>query len=1352
VLDPRDQTFLSLAVARGVVPEARALELSTRYRGLPGGLAQALVELGVITAEGRLRVEAELVSAELRARTPGTGRLPPGPPPLTPMESDRTRTDSQQTVYTDDVIQPPPSSSVLESDDPPAPPAHLHTIMSGLLGPRVRLPGYEFEAELGRGGMGVVYRAKKLLTGELVAIKLLLEVSPRHRQRFSREAKALQRLEHPHVVGILDVGESADGQPYIVMPYLPGGDFRAALARGAIELPKALSIMAKVARAIAHAHSQNVVHRDLKPGNVLLDADLEPRVTDFGLAKILDHESQLTRTGVALGTPQYMAPEQVRCADPGPQADVHALGVMLFQILTLELPYAGAGAALFQAIVNDRPPKPWELKAGVPRDLGLLTLAALEKAPDDRPTALALAEALEAHLAGRAIVIRPRSAGRRGRRAAAAVLGAVLGGATVGLGLAAAAGRGAPEADPRAVREALAALDVSLADAQRARATSVDGMTREAEVHRGVAAHVERARASAPGLLREVEARYAASGARTRRAEVLGALAPRLLARGDVDGARRLARERVDVDPDAVSLLLLARALAADPATGAEACRLAVLAVEALPAGAEASLAEQVVSQAADALLLLHRPGLAVRVLDARPTLPPGLLALRGRALLLAGDVARARADLAQGLAQAAVGPSRDVALAVALAEVEVRLGRPKEALAALDAAKAGGDPRWLGARARALEAAGDLRAAWRVHDEAVALEPARAAARGRFHLRRGRVVQALDDLAAARDPTARLDRALAVWLTGGSDDAALRALWGVVDAARACGATAEVGAAAAQWVARVEVARARPAAAAQAAALAWQLAPGPDAAATLAWALARAGRPTDALEALARAPARTPEGRLVEAQALVALGRTDDAQGVVAELPERFPGRADLVRALALRAGSKDEVALAERAAHALRRAAFAAPAAGAVPAPVASEPPATPLHALVDRLAVETRRARPEPARHALLAARVLALDPAHTPTRLALVVATGDRAALDQLAAAFPHLVDVRQARLKALLRTEVAVADLVVDHGLLRGPEFTPDERLSAAQALAGAEHLEPAWALLEPALKDEPLHAPSLRALAQLAIARGDAAVAAEAERALAEHEAVLRDQWAVRRASAVTVTRLVEARDALALWTRHLDHDADYYLKTSHYENNSLRQARSVVAGGRYLLCAQGVSAAAVYYWSYAYGYVPVSPEGETALELIEREAARRPEDPALFAARALYLLARHHSRQAQPGDALAAAEAALHAVDLAPDVASVLALAADASIEAGDFAEAAALARTALALDSSCTYAVFQQARLAARAGDVEGVGTLLHVAGRPDIYGDGGYTFQRDPCFAPVREDPRLRASLAR
>ncbi|MBX3469644.1 MAG: hypothetical protein KF878_22460, partial [Planctomycetes bacterium] len=396
-----------------------------------------------------------------------------------------------------------------------------------------------------------------------------------------------------------------------------------------------------------------------------------------------------------------------------------------------------------------------------------------------------------------------------------------------------------------------------------------------------------------------------------------------------------------------------------------------------------------------------------------------------------------------------------------------------------------------------------------------------------------------------------------------------------------------------------------------------------------------------------------------------------------------------------------------------------------------------------------VEVRRAQGEPARRARLLARLLALEPEHAPARLDQALLDADAAALDRLAGSHPHLIEVRRAHLRARL-TAGAPGDLEADLPLLA--DLGPDDRLRAVLALVEARKVDQALDVLRPALEAEPRHVPSLRALAQVAAARGDAATATAAERAVAETEEVRRREALVRRAAVPSDTRLVEARDALEVWRRHLAHDAEYLMKLAQYENNSARPGRSILAAGRYLVAARAVAAHRVSYWTYAFGYVKVSLEGETVLDVVARELPARPDDPALFAARALYLLARHHSDDAQPGDALAAADAALRAVDLSPGSPGLLTLAADAVIEADEPAEAGPLLRRALALDPGSPYAVFQQARLAARAGDLDLALRLLELSGRPDYYDVAGYTFARDPCFARVRDDPRFKEYLSR
>lgn len=204
-------------------------------------------------------------------------------------------------------------------------------------------PQYEIEAELGRGGMGAVYRARHRKLGRLVAIKVLLPEhdGPEFAERFEREARALARLDHPNIVGVQDIGE-AGGLYYLVMDFVDGADLRQLINAGELTVKDALTWVPQICDALQYAHDQGVVHRDIKPENVLVDQDGDVHIADFGLAKVLSTDRDalsLTRTRQGLGTPHYMAPEQV--ADAGEvdhRADIYSLGVMLYELLTGKLP------------------------------------------------------------------------------------------------------------------------------------------------------------------------------------------------------------------------------------------------------------------------------------------------------------------------------------------------------------------------------------------------------------------------------------------------------------------------------------------------------------------------------------------------------------------------------------------------------------------------------------------------------------------------------------------------------------------------------------------------------------------------------------------------------------------------------------------------------------------------------------------------------------------------------------------------------------------------------------------------------------------------------------------------------
>ena len=206
-----------------------------------------------------------------------------------------------------------------------------------------RIPGYEVEEELGRGGVGVVYRARHLRLDRTVALKMLLAgpyARPEERERFLREAQALAGLRHPNIVQVHDFGELG-GLPYFAMEYVEGGSLAQRLAGTPLPPREAAALAATLAEAVEAAHRSGIVHRDLKPANVLLTDAGTPKIGDFGLARRLDGGPGATLTGTALGTPSYMAPEQARgqARAIGPAVDVYALGAILYELLTGRPPF-----------------------------------------------------------------------------------------------------------------------------------------------------------------------------------------------------------------------------------------------------------------------------------------------------------------------------------------------------------------------------------------------------------------------------------------------------------------------------------------------------------------------------------------------------------------------------------------------------------------------------------------------------------------------------------------------------------------------------------------------------------------------------------------------------------------------------------------------------------------------------------------------------------------------------------------------------------------------------------------------------------------------------------------------------
>lgn len=274
---------------------------------------------------------------------------------------------------------------------------------------------YELLEEIGRGGMGVVYRARQRSLDRVVALKMILRgatASPVDLARFRAEAESAGRLDHAHIVPVFEVGE-INGQPYFSMKHVEGTTLARRLADGPLDARAAVALLAPVARAIDAAHQAGVLHRDLKPSNILLDSEGRPFVSDFGLARRVETGSTMTQTGAIVGTPSYMAPEQAagNRGSIGPATDVYGLGAVLYHLLT--------GRPVFQAatpvdtlflVLEQEPLPPRLLNRQIDSDLEMIVLKCLEKSPAMRyASADALADDLEAYLASEPISARTTS-------------------------------------------------------------------------------------------------------------------------------------------------------------------------------------------------------------------------------------------------------------------------------------------------------------------------------------------------------------------------------------------------------------------------------------------------------------------------------------------------------------------------------------------------------------------------------------------------------------------------------------------------------------------------------------------------------------------------------------------------------------------------------------------------------------------------------------------------------------------------------------------------------------------------------------------------------------------------------
>ncbi|MCO5172036.1 MAG: protein kinase [Planctomycetes bacterium] len=658
-----DYVLARLGVAMGlldaqVVGPALAAQARALGQGQALSLSQVLVRERRLTPEALLQLKAELARCLRTCPSCGQGRylaagpqyreepcgrcgapvpVPPAGSTLTPSAVHRREAALRQTAT---------GSQRFERDPFLAPGG----------GPRV-FSHYVLEAQLARGGMGAIYRARHAETGQVVALKVVLageRATEAQLHRFRREARAQAELEHPNILRIHDSGEW-EGILYYTMDLVEGPDLSKALPR--LELPERVRVLAAVARAIEHAHARGYVHRDLKPANVLLHPDGRPLVTDFGLAKNLGGETKLTVEGSVLGTPFYMSPEQAagRTDAIGPRSDVYALGVLLYEMATGTLPFHSESALELYRKIVDEPPLPFADRGVLEPALELICFKAMAKAPEDRYASAAdLALDLErwrrgepplAQRVSRATLVARHV--ERHRRSIGAMLGMLAAGLLILAGLAV------------AVR-----LGVRRYQADQARIAWQEAATR-------AAAALEQARAGPPPDEDAADpARAAALDEALERAR-----------------AARAAAMPPGADPApldaALAQGLLARAeLALSARTTAGAVRARACAREALDHGANGPAPHLVLARAARRLGAAEEVAAALDAAGDEPRVP--LL----RALVALDDAADPGALTAALAALERVdGLGRDDLLAIRAARGRAlaRLGRDEEARAAFE-------------------------------------------------------------------------------------------------------------------------------------------------------------------------------------------------------------------------------------------------------------------------------------------------------------------------------------------------------------------------------------------------------------------------------------------------------------------------------------------------------------------------------------------------------------------------------------------------------------------------------------------------------------------------------------------